>query len=130
MIQGRKRTKITIKKASTPIIPLRFEDMTLDSGKGLKDYTYRLRYLNVPTVKQIKSKNGVLANRDDIVRNIHQALNSLPRNRSKRTYFSGLVSYFKYLDSIGYQGDAFSNATMIECIKFSINYAKKVSRKE
>ena len=83
-MQGRKRTKITTKKTSAPIIPIRFKDMVLDSGNGLKDYTYRLRYHNVPTVKQIKSRNGVLANRDDIVRDIHQALNPLPENRAKR----------------------------------------------
>ncbi|MEZ9699686.1 MULTISPECIES: hypothetical protein [Vibrio] len=118
MMQGRKRTKITTKKTSAPIIPIRFKDMVLDSGNGLKDYTYRLRYHNVPTVKQIKSRNGVLANRDDIVRDIHQALNPLPENRSKRSYFSGLVSYFKYLDSIGYQGDFFSYAVMTDCIKY------------
>ncbi len=51
MMQGRKRTKITIEKSSAPIIPLRFEDMVLDSGNGKKAYTHRLRYRNVPTVK-------------------------------------------------------------------------------
>ncbi|MDO6542550.1 hypothetical protein [Photobacterium sanguinicancri] len=117
MMQGRKRTKITIKKTNAPIIPLRFEDMVLDSGNGIKSYTHRLRYRNVPTVKQIESGNGVLANRDDIVRDIHQWLNPLPENQSKRSYFTGLVSYFQYLDGIGYQGDCFSNAVMIDCIK-------------
>ncbi|MBS9880837.1 hypothetical protein R7R52_09740 [Vibrio sp. 665] len=117
MIQGRKRTKITTKKTSAPIILLRFEDMVLDSGNGYKAYTHRLRYLNVPTVNQIKSGNEVLANRDDIVREIHQKLNPLPKNRSKQTHFSGLVSYFQFLDGIGYQGDLFSNAAMIDCIK-------------
>lgn len=117
MMRGRKRTKITTKKTSAPIIPLRFEDMVLVSGNSLKDYTHRLRYRNVPTVKQIESGNGVLANRDDIVRDIHQRLNPLPENQSKRSYFTGLVSYFKYLDGIGYYGDPFSNAAMIDCIK-------------
>lgn len=117
MMQGRKRTKITIEKSSAPIIPLRFEDMVLDSGNGKKAYTHRLRYRNVPTVKQIKSGNGVLANRDDIVRDIHQRLNPLPENRSKQNYFSGLVIYFQYLDGIHYQGDPFTNAVMIDCLK-------------
>ena len=117
MIQGRKRTKISINKPSAPIVPLRFEDMVLDSGNGYKAYTHRLRYLNVPAVNQIKSGEGVLANRDDIVREIHQRLNPLPDNRSKKAYFCGLVSYFRYLDSIGYQGDLFSSVVMIDCIK-------------
>ncbi|NOH53658.1 hypothetical protein F0266_11990 [Vibrio coralliilyticus] len=117
MRQGRKRKKITIKKSSAPIIPLHFEDMVLNSGNGKKAYTYRLRYRNVPTVSQIKSGKGVLANRDDIVREIHQRLNPLPENPSKQKYFSGLVSYFKYLDGIGYHGDLFSNSVMTDCIK-------------
>ncbi|MBY8219327.1 hypothetical protein KW536_13455 [Vibrio fluvialis] len=117
MIQGRKRTKITLKKTSAPIIPLRFDDMVIFCGNGNKSFTYRLRYLNVPTVKQIKSGNGVLANRDDIVKEIHQRFTLLPEEHSKRTYFSGLVDYFRYVDSIGYHGDLFSNTVMIDCIK-------------
>ncbi|MEZ8639774.1 hypothetical protein AB6D87_19980 [Vibrio lentus] len=117
MNQGRKRTKITIEKSRTPVIPLRFEDMVLDSGNRIKSYPSRLRYLNVPTVQEIKTGNGVLANRDDIVREIHQRLDSLPETQSKVNYFSGLVSYFKYLDGIGHHGDLFSNATMVDCIK-------------
>ena len=117
MTQGRKRTKIVLNKPSAPVIPLRFEDMVLDCGNGKKSYTHRLRYRHVPTVKQIKSGNEVLANRDDIVREIHQRLNPLPENLSKRHYFSGLVNYFRYIDGIGYQGDLFSNSGMIYCIK-------------
>ncbi len=117
MTQGRKRTKIALNKPSAPVIPLRFKDMVLDCGNGNKSYTHRLRYLNVPTVNQIKSGNGVLANRDDIVRDIHQWLNPLPENRSKQSYFTGLVSYFQYLDAIDYHGDLFANAVMIDCIK-------------
>ena len=117
MNQGRKRTKITKKKTSAPIIPLRFEDMVLDCGNGNKAYTHRLRYRGVPTVKQIESGSGVLANRDDIVRDIHQMLTPLPANKSKQRYFSGLVNYFQYLDDIGYHGDLFSNAIMGDCIK-------------
>lgn len=117
MIQGRKRTKIKIKKTSAPIIPLRFEEMVLDCGNGVQSYTYRLRYRNVPTVKQIKSGSEVLANRDGIVREIHQRLNPLPENNSKKAYLSGLISYFKYLDGIHYQGDLFSNTAMVDCIK-------------
>lgn len=117
MNQGRKRTKITAIKASVPVIPLRFEDMVLDCGNGLKSYTHRLRYQNVPTVSQIKSGNAVLANRDDIVRDIHQRLTLLPVNQSKRAYFSGLVNYFQYLDSINYQGDFFRNEVMSNCLK-------------
>ncbi|ELB2811954.1 hypothetical protein QNE88_003931 [Vibrio alginolyticus] len=117
MNQGRKRTKITAIKASVPVIPLRFEDMVLDAGNGLKSYTHRLRYRNVPTVSQIKSANAVLANRDDVVREIHQRLTLLPTNQSKRGYFSGLVYYFQYLDSINYQGNFFSNEVMSNCIK-------------
>ncbi|EMA7643519.1 hypothetical protein ACEV76_22810 [Vibrio parahaemolyticus] len=117
MNQGRKRTKITAIKASVPVIPLRFEDMVLDCGNGLKSYTHRLRYRNVPTVSQIKSGNAVLAKRDDIVREIHQRLTLLPVNRSKRAYFSGLVNYFRYIDSINYQGNFFSNEVMSNCIK-------------
>ncbi|MCQ1059389.1 hypothetical protein LRP52_23800 [Photobacterium sp. ZSDE20] len=117
MTQGRKRTKITTKKTSAPIIPIRFADMVLDCGNGNKSHTHRLRYRNVPTVKQIKSGSGVLANRDDIVRDIHQRLNPLPENISKQNYFSGLVIYFKYLDGIGYHGDLFTNAVMIDCLK-------------
>ncbi|OCP82516.1 hypothetical protein AKH11_09405 [Vibrio parahaemolyticus] len=117
MNQGRKRTKITTKKTNAPVIPLRFEDMVLDCGNGIKAYTHRLRYRNVPTVKQIKSGKGVLANRDDIVRDIHQRLAFLPEKLSKKSYFTGLVSYFQYLDGIGYNGDLFSNAVMIDCLK-------------
>lgn len=117
MTQGRKRTKITTKKTSAPIIPIRFADMVLDCGNENKAYTHRLRYLNVPTVNQIKSGNEVLANRDDIVREIHQRLNPLPENISKQNYFSGLVIYFKYLDGIGYHGELFTNTVMIDCIK-------------
>ncbi|MEZ9704273.1 hypothetical protein [Vibrio breoganii] len=125
MTQGRKRTKIALNKPSAPVIPLHFEDMVLYSGNGLKDYTQRLRYSHVPTVNQIKSGNGVLANRDDIVREVHQRLNLLPDNQSKKTYFSGLVSYFKYLDGIGYHGDLFTNAVMIDCIKHFNNLCEK-----
>ena len=117
MMQGRKRTRITIEKSCAPVIPLRFEDMALLCGNGIQSYTYRLRHRDVPTVKQIKSGNAVLANRDDIVREIHQRLNPLPENQSKQHYFQGLVSYFRYLDSIQYQGDLFCNAIMGDCIK-------------
>jgi hypothetical protein len=117
MIQGRKRTKITIEKTSALTIPLRYKDMVLDCGNGNKAYTHRLRYRNVPTVKQIASGSCVLANRDDIVRDIHQRLNPLPENSSKRLYFSGLVSYFQYLDDIGYHGDLFNSAVMTDCLK-------------
>ncbi|MEZ8416576.1 hypothetical protein AB4455_03055 [Vibrio sp. 10N.261.46.E12] len=117
MKQGRKRTKITTVKSNAPIISLHFEDMVLDSGNGLKSYTHRLRYCHVPTMVQIRSGKGVLANRDDIVRDIHQRLNPLPENRSKQKYFSGLVTYFKYLDGIGHHGDLFANTVMIDCIK-------------
>ncbi|EOG1936447.1 hypothetical protein ACK43E_001167 [Vibrio fluvialis] len=117
MIQGRKRSKIAINKPSAPIIPLRFEDMVLDCGNGQKAYTQRLRYCNIPTVRQIKSGNAVLTDRDDVVREIHQRLNPLPANESKKGYFSGLVNYFRYLDGISYQGDFFTNAAMIDCIK-------------
>lgn len=117
MTQGRKRTKITTKKISKPIIPFCFEDMVLDCGNGQKAYTHRLRYRNVPTVKQIESGIGVLANRDNIVRDIHQKLTHLPANNSKLVYLSGIVSYFKYLDGIGYHGDFFSNAIMGDCLK-------------
>ncbi|MBF4365750.1 hypothetical protein EAY40_26680, partial [Vibrio anguillarum] len=68
MIQGRKRTQIAIEKTRAPIFPLHFEDMVLDTGNGIKSHFYRLRYRNVPTVKQISSGNEVLASRDDIVR--------------------------------------------------------------
>ncbi|NAW53852.1 hypothetical protein CAG67_07920 [Vibrio sp. V41_P2S12T139] len=117
MIQGRKRTKITIKKTSAPITSLHFEDMVLDSGNGIKSYTHRLRYRYVPTVRQIKAGDCELANRDDIVRDLHQLLNHLPENKSKNSYFCGLVNYFKYLDGIGYQGDFFSITAIIGCIK-------------
>ncbi|MBB1465645.1 hypothetical protein H5300_20455 [Vibrio sp. SG41-7] len=117
MNQGRKRTKITTKKTSAPIIPLRFENMVLDCGNRRKVYTHRLRYRHVPTVNKIKSGSEVLANRDDIVKEIHQRLYPLPENESKQRYFTGLVSYFQYLDGIGYHGDLFSNAAMIDCIK-------------
>lgn len=117
MIQGRKRTKIAIEKTRSPIIPLHFEDMVLDNGNGIKSHIYRLRYRNVPTVKQIRSGNEVLANRDDIVREIYQRLSFLPHKITKQHYFSGLVSYFRYLDGIGYNGDLFSNAVMTDSIK-------------
>ncbi|MEZ8745318.1 hypothetical protein AB4189_16680 [Vibrio sp. 10N.286.49.E1] len=117
MTPGRKRTRITIEKSSAPVIPLRLEDMVLFCGNGIQSYTYRLRYRNVPTLKQIKSGNVVLANRDDIVREIHQRLTPLPENPSKQYYFQGLVSYFQYLDGVHYQGDLFSNAVMGDCIK-------------
>lgn len=117
MIQGRKRTKIAIEKTRVLIIPLRFEDMVLDTGNGIKSCFYRLRYRNVPTVKQIRSGNEVLANRDDIVREIYQRLSLLPHKVTKQHYFSGLVSYFRYLDGIGYNGDLFSSAVMTDSIK-------------
>jgi len=125
MIQGRKRTKIVINKPSASITPLRFEDMFLDCGCGVKSYTYRLRYRNIPTVKQIKAGNGVLAKRDDIVRDIHQRLTTLPEKKSNQGYFSGLVSYFRYLDGINYQGDLFSNEIMGGCIKHFNNLRDK-----
>ncbi|MEZ8189252.1 hypothetical protein [Vibrio sp. 1F279] len=117
MMQGRKRTKITTKKTSAPIIPLRFEDMVLDFGNRVKSYTYRLCYLNVPTLKQIKAGDEVLAKRDDIIRDIHLKLEHLSDKKFHQGYFSGLVNYFRYLDSIHYQGDFFSNAVMSDCIK-------------
>lgn len=117
MNQGRKRTRITIEKINAPVIPLRFEDMVLLSGNGIKSYTYRLRYLHVMTLEQIKTGDAVLANRDDIVREIHQMLTALPENTSKQVYFYGLVCYFQYLDSIHYQSDPFSNEIMDRCIK-------------
>ncbi|MBR9787976.1 MAG: hypothetical protein GYB40_08580 [Vibrionaceae bacterium] len=117
MTQGRRRTQIAIEKASAPIAQLHFEDMVLFADNGAKSFIYRLRYLHVPTVKQIKSGNVVLANRDNIVREIHQRLNSLPESQSRPLYFCGLVSYFRYLDGIHYQGDLFSNVIMRDCIK-------------
>ncbi|WP_217518995.1 hypothetical protein [Vibrio metschnikovii] len=117
MIQGRKRTQIAIEKTRAPIFPLHFEDMVLDTGNGIKSHFYRLRYRNVPTVKQISSGNEVLASRDDIVREIYQRLSLLPHKVTKQHYFSGLVSYFRHLDEIGYNGDLFSNAVMIDSIK-------------
>ncbi|EKO3894533.1 hypothetical protein [Vibrio metschnikovii] len=117
MIQGRKRTKITIEKRSAPIIPLRFEDMVLSYGNRRIAYTYRLRYRNVPTLKKIKQGNEVLANRDDIVREIHQILSDFPNSNTRKTFFSGFIDYFQYLDSINYHGDFFSNAIMGDCIK-------------
>ncbi|PSV32287.1 hypothetical protein [Photobacterium sp. GB-72] len=117
MIQGRKRTRIKIEKNRAPIVQLSWKDMVLLCGDRRKAHTYRLRYLNAPTVKQIELGSEVLANRDDIVREIHQMLAPLPENQSKQHHFSGLVYYFRYLDNIGYQGDAFSNAVMIDCIK-------------
>ncbi|MBE3991843.1 hypothetical protein P3472_18505 [Vibrio parahaemolyticus] len=125
MIQGRKRTKVATNKSSAPITLLRFEDMVLDCGNGYKSFTYRLRYRNVPTVNQIKSGKGILANRDDIVRDIHQRLYPLANNHSKQRYFSGLVRYFQYLDTVNYKGDPFSNTIMGDCIiNFNQLYVK------
>lgn len=117
MMQGRKRTKIALEKTLAPVIPLRFEDMVLDTGNGIKSHFYRLRYRNVPTVKEIRSGSEVLVNRDDIVREIYHGLSFLPHNVTKQHYFSGLVSYFRYLDGVGYNGDPFSNAVMTDSIK-------------
>tara|TARA_R110002060_G_scaffold66339_1_gene75177 strand:+ start:9903 stop:11765 length:1863 start_codon:yes stop_codon:yes gene_type:complete len=117
MTQGRRRTRVTVEKKRAPIILLHFEDMTLNTGNGRKSCIYRLRYRDVPTVKQIKSGNEVLANRDDIVREIYQKLSFLPHKVTKQHYFSGLVSYFRYLDGIGHNGDLFSNVVMTNSIK-------------
>ncbi len=117
MMQGRKRTKLTIEKTRAPIAPLHFENMTLDAGSKNKISIYRLRYRNAPTVKQIRSGDVVLADRDDIVSDIYQVLNLSPHKTTRQHYFSGLVSYFRYLDDIGYNGDIFCNKTMVGCIK-------------
>ncbi|MEZ8283581.1 hypothetical protein BCU17_14155 [Vibrio splendidus] len=117
MSQGRKRTKINIKKKSASVTVLRFEDMIINNGKGKKEYLHRLCYLNVPTVSLIALGNEVSANRDDVVRVIYETLQPLPDNRSKQTYYLGLVYYFRYLDSNQYQGDVFDNEIMKQSIK-------------
>lgn len=117
MSKGRKRTRITLKKKSAPVTSLRFEDMFFDNGKGGKSYLDRLRYFNVPTMKQIALGNQVLANRDDTVRTIYETLQPLPDNQTKQGYFLGVIDYFRYLDSNLYQGDIFANEIMKDTIK-------------
>lgn len=125
MIQGRKRTKIAINMQSAPIIPFRFEDMVLNFGNGQKHYLNRLRYLNVPTVKQIASGNEVLGNRDNSVKAIYETLQTLPNNQSKKCYFDGLIAYFRYIDSLSYQCDIFDNEVMKGCIQYFNRLRKK-----
>lgn len=117
MSEGRKRTKITIEKRSERLAVLRFEDMVIDNGKGKKEYLHRLRYVNVPTVKQIKLGLEILAGRDSVVRSIYEALEPLPDNHSKLNYFYGMIVYFRYLDSINYRGDVFVNEIMKESLQ-------------
>ncbi len=105
MIQGRKRTKIALKKKSAAVTALSHEDMVLMCGNGKRSYLNRLCYVNVPTIKQIASGNEVLANRYNIVRTIFETLQPLPDSKSKESYFTGLVDYFRYIDAKKYRGN-------------------------
>ncbi|MBF4296662.1 hypothetical protein EAY24_25810, partial [Vibrio anguillarum] len=117
MTQGRKRTKITLKKKSATVTALSYEDMVLNCGNGKRSYLNRLCYVNVPTIKQIASGNEILANRDNIVRTIFETLQPLPDGKSKESYFTGLVDYFRYIDAKKYRGNIFDNEIMQNCLK-------------
>lgn len=117
MTQRRKRTKIALKKKSAAVTALSHEDMVLICGNGKRSYLNRLCYVNVPTIKQIASGNEVLANRDNIVRTIFETLQPLPDSKSKESYFTGLVDYFRYIDAKKYRGNIFDNEVMQICLK-------------
>ncbi|MBF4443915.1 hypothetical protein EA908_28600, partial [Vibrio anguillarum] len=82
-----------------------------------RSYLNRLCYVNVPTIKQIASGNEILANRDNIVRTIFETLQPLPDGKSKESYFTGLVDYFRYIDAKKYRGNIFDNEIMQNCLK-------------
>ncbi len=117
MTQGRKRTKIALKKKSATVTALSYEDMVLNCGNGKRSYLNRLCYVNVPTIKKIASGNEILANRDNIVRTIFETLQPLPDSKSKESYFTGLVDYFRYIDAKKYRGNIFDNEIMKNCLK-------------
>ncbi|CAI2291621.1 TPA: hypothetical protein ACVU44_000495 [Vibrio parahaemolyticus] len=117
MTQGRKRTKIALRKKSATVTALSYEDMVLNCGNGKRSYLNRLCYVNVPTIKQIASGNEILANRDNIVRTIFETLQPLPDSKSKESYFTGLVDYFRYVDAKKYRGNIFDNEIMQNCLK-------------
>lgn len=129
MTQGRKRTKIALKNEAASAKTLRYEAMVINNGNGKREYLDRLRYVNVPTMRQIVSGNEVLANRDHIVRTIYETLQPLPENQSKQTYFLGMIDYFRYIDSLQYQCDVFDNEVMKECIKYFNNLRSRGQQK-
>ncbi|SGZ16705.1 hypothetical protein [Moritella viscosa] len=115
--KGRKRTKVSIeKKAPSPKV-LHIENMVLNNGKGKNSYFNRLRYFNVPTVKQIATQTQTLANRDIVVRAVYETVQALGNSKAMEGIFGGLVSYFKYIDNIQFQSDIFDNNVMKDCIR-------------
>lgn len=119
-VKGRRRTTIPmdniIPKAS--VTSLRFEDMVIGNGKGINRYFNRLRYKGVPTVKQIEIGNEIHAGRDEVVRWLYDLFIEQNQDNSLISYFTGLVTYFRYIDDSGYQGEAFDNGIMSICIKY------------
>lgn len=117
--KGRRRTTIAVDsmlpKAS--ITTLRFEDMVISNEKGTKRYFNRLRYNSIPTVKQIAEGNVINAGRDKLVRKLYDLFITQNQDNTIINYFSGLICYFKYLDTNSYQGDIFDNKIMSICIK-------------
>jgi len=115
--KGRKRTKVSIeKKASSPKV-LHIENMALNDGKGQSIYFKRLRYFNVPTIKQIATQAQTLANRDIVVRAVYEAVQTLGESKTAGCIFRGFVNYLKYIDNIQFQGDIFDNSVMKDCVR-------------
>lgn len=128
--KGRKRTIIPVAQASkSNLTTLKFEDMVISNGKNMIRYFNRLRYLGVPTVKEIKKGGVVHANRDAIVRKLYDTFIKVSQGTSLISYFNGCVYYFKYLDSIGYTDDVFENEVMSQCIKYYNGQRKRGKEK-
>jgi len=115
--KGRKRTKVSIEKRDPSPKVLHIENMVLNSSKINSLYFNRLRYFNVPTVKQIATQDQTFANRDIVVRTVYEAMQTLGRHKTKNSMFGGFVNYLRYIDNIQFQGEIFDKSVMKDCIR-------------
>ena len=120
--KGRRRTSIPSKRLrkQAEIEPLRFEDMYIIAKTGEKFCFYRLRFINVPTLKKIKAGNIINAGRDNEIRSIYNLFNKSSKLHPKYLQ-SGFVPYYRYLDSLDYKEDSFDFEIMSKCIKYYNN---------
>lgn len=115
--KGRQRTSIPVKKTkkSAEVELLRFEDMYITDKSGAKFKFNRLRFFNVPTLKEINVGNVINADRDDEIRSIYNLSTKLKPHLP--VFKSGLVSYYRYIDALPYNGESFDLDIMSRCIK-------------
>jgi len=128
--KGRKRISVPAPKKikTADVLALRFEDMKLIANSGDVFYFNRVRYSGCPIIKTIEQKRDslTLSGRDEIAKELYSiTISSLENKNSLHKSLRGLLQYFKYLDSIGYQGEFFEMDIMSKCIKHYNKLAQK-----